>query len=105
MNNLPVRVNPKYFSLAGIGVNAQSYKLTKVGFCSGRGIGVSDTTTDGQQRYTFVDFENNFQVETKANQSDSGLPHPTRKVTAFRKNVNGNVPTVVQIFDLGASPP
>lgn len=42
MSKAPVTVNQTYFGLANIGTQADAFKITKIGFQSERGIGVSD---------------------------------------------------------------
>ena len=89
MANVPVRVNPQYFNLTNAGVDASSFKANLVGFSSERGIGVT-SDQNGTKTYTFVNFKNGFNVEKKTNPSDSGLPHPTRNIVAFRADRNND---------------
>lgn len=100
MSKPPVQLNQNYYSLSTIGVEPKYYKVSGIGFPSQRGFGIQDVGPDGKKRFNFIDFGNNFNLTRKVNPSESGLPHPSQNIIAFRANTNdGKI--VVQIFDLG----
>lgn len=95
----PVKVNQTFYTLTKLGIAPENFKLQQVGFESERGIGISfaDPATGGKN-FTFVDFKNNFSVMQKQNPSESGLPHPTKNIIAFRMKQDETV--LIQVFNL-----